>query len=192
MIALTAAPAGSRPPDWLLRQLPVGLLSEDFFVRFVSLFQAEAETLLSHADNLPHLADPRVAPPAMVRHMASWIGLPDGDADETVARQRERLTMGAQALRWRGTSQGLADTIEALTGSRPDVLEGGGVVGLGQIPADSCWVEIRVADTGPLSAPDFVSLIRDEVPAHVRCHIWVAGEQLWPTPSELVSKGPLS
>ena len=29
-----------RHPQWLLNQLPVGMLQSDFFVRFVSIFQA--------------------------------------------------------------------------------------------------------------------------------------------------------
>ena len=69
----------ARADDWLLAQLPAGMVAEDFFARFVRIFQAEAETLLAHADSLPHLADPRLAPPEMVRYLARWIGLPELD-----------------------------------------------------------------------------------------------------------------
>lgn len=171
---------GSRPPDWLLRQLPVGLLGEDFFVRFVSLFQAEAETLLAHADNLPHLADPQVTPPAMVRHMASWIGLPELDSAEDVERQREMLLLGARALRWRGTRRGLAAMIEALTGRRATVRDGGGVFAAGELPQDPAWVEIDVDGTGSLDSAAFIALVRDEIPAHVRYRVRVDGEQIHP------------
>lgn len=181
LVAATTAPtAGTRPPDWLLRQLPVGLLGEDFFVRFVSLFQAEAETLLAHADNLPHLADPQVTPRAMVRHMASWIGLPELDASEDLARHRELLLLGAQALPWRGTRRGLLAMIEALTGQRATVRDGGGVFATGELPPDPAWVEIDVNGTGSLDAAAFMSLVRDEIPAHVRCTVRVGGEQIHP------------
>ncbi len=171
---------GSRPSDWLLRQLPVGLLGEDFFVRFVSLFQAEAETLLAHADNLPHLVDPQVTPLVMVRHMAAWIGLPELDASEDIERQREQLLLGAQALRWRGTRRGLVAMIKALTGESATVRDGGGVFMTGELPQDPAWVEIDVDGTGSLDAAAFMTLVRDEIPAHVRCTVRVGGEQIHP------------
>ena len=65
----------SRHDDWLLNQLPAGMLGEDFFVRFVRIFQEQAGTLLAHADNLPYLADRTITPPAMVRWMSQWLGL---------------------------------------------------------------------------------------------------------------------
>ena len=64
-----------RSPDWLLNQLPVGMLSSDFFVRFVSLFQELGTTLLENADNVDHLPDVSVAPDAVVRWLGSWIGM---------------------------------------------------------------------------------------------------------------------
>ena len=45
-----------RSPQWLLNQLPVGMLDGDFFVRFVSIFQELGGTLLEDADNIEYLA----------------------------------------------------------------------------------------------------------------------------------------
>ena len=54
-----------RPPDWLTAQLPLGLVEDDLLRRFVAMFQAVADTMLEHVDNLGLLLDPSVAPPAM-------------------------------------------------------------------------------------------------------------------------------
>ena len=97
---------------WLLDQLPVGMVSDEFFARFVSIFQAEAGTLLAHGDNLPHLADPTVAPPAMVRWLADWIGLDGIDPDLPVLTQRRLVSTAARTLRRRGTPDALQQFLE--------------------------------------------------------------------------------
>ena len=51
-----------RRDDWLLAQLPVGMLEDDFFVRFVSIFQQVATTMLEDADNIEYVLDPTGAP----------------------------------------------------------------------------------------------------------------------------------
>ena len=83
---------------WLLDQLPVGMVSDDFFARFVQIFQEEAGTLVAHGENLPHLADPTVAPPAMVRWLASWIGLDGIDPGLPEATQRRMVTTAARTM----------------------------------------------------------------------------------------------
>ena len=39
--------------------------------------------------------------------------------------------------------------------------------------SDVAWVRMTVAGTGHLSGDEFVALVRDEVPAHVRVELWV-------------------
>ncbi len=53
-------------PDWMVNQLPVGMVQNDFFVRFVSIFQDVATTLLDDADNLEHIPDLTVTPTSMI------------------------------------------------------------------------------------------------------------------------------
>ena len=80
-------PGGDQPrrsPQWLLNQLPVGMLDGDFFVRFVSIFQELGATLLEDADNIEHLADVSVAPDAMVR----WLGVVDRHRDDRPVPRR--------------------------------------------------------------------------------------------------------
>ncbi|MCC2320961.1 phage tail protein [Cellulomonas xiejunii] len=171
-----------RAEDWLLAQLPAGMVAEDFFSRFVRIFQAEAETLLAHPDNLPYLADPRLAPPEMVRYLARWIGLPGLDADLPEDLQRDLLVAGAAALPWRGTAHGLRVLLEGYTGGPAHVVDGGGVHALGDEPTGTAWVRLEAASTGRLTQDELVELVRAEVPAHVRVELVVAGRTVWPRP----------
>src|SRR5690606_38241180 len=45
---------------------------------------------------------------------------------------------------------------------------------------DAAWVIMQVESTGGLPEPDFVALVADEVPAHVRAELWVDGRRVWP------------
>ena len=63
-----------RGNDWLAHQLPVGMTEDDFFMRFVTIFQRISDTVLDQIDSLPYMFDPSVAPDNMVRAMAEWIG----------------------------------------------------------------------------------------------------------------------
>jgi phage tail-like protein len=178
----------NRPEDWLLRQLPAGMLSEDFFVRFVSIFQAQAGTLVAHADNLDHLADVQLTPPAMIRWMSQWLGLPgiDGGFGEDV--QRRILTTAAQTLQWRGTATGLTAMLELYSGGPVSVTEGGGVFEQGAAPVGPAWVVLQVQSTGLYEEADFLSLVLDEVPAHVHAEIWVGQRRIWPTVEHLAER----
>lgn len=166
---------------WLVGQLPSAMLTDDFFVRFVALFQAEADTLMSHADSMPYLVDPTVAPPEMVRWLGSWIGVESIDAGLPVQRQREIVRASARTLALRGTARGLRAMLELLTGGPVEMIDGGGVFREGEAPADPARVLLRVATTGTLSESELVALVADEVPAHVRAELWVGGRRVWPT-----------
>lgn len=168
--------------SWMLQQLPSGMLTDDFFTRFVSIFQEQANTLMAHADNVPHLADPTLAPPEMVRWLASWIGVDALDAALPEQLQREIVRTAARTLAWRGTRTGLQQFLEVFSGGPAVVEDGGGVWTEGTAPTDTAWVVMRVESTGSLAEEDFVALVADEVPAHVRAELWVAGRKVWPTP----------
>lgn len=170
----------ARREDWLVRQLPQAMLAEDFFVRFVSLFQAQADTLVQHADNLEHLADRRLTPEPMIRFMSQWLGLPGIDGSFAPEAQRRILGTAAATLQWRGTRRGLVHLLELYSGGPVSVDEGGGVFEEGAAPAGDAWVRLGVASTGPLEEADFVRLVLDEVPAHVHVEIAVGGRIVWP------------
>ncbi len=182
MSVLTARTPASRPQDWLIRQLPAGMLSEDFFIRFVSLFQAEADTLLEHADAIENLADVQVAPATMVRYMSQWIGTPGIDAALPDAELRALVRATARAVRVRGTLTGLRIMVEAFTGAEATIEESGGVFRLGRAPLDQGWVRIKVPNAGNLRPTSLIDLVRDEIPAHLHVELWIADERVWATP----------
>ena len=178
----------NRHEDWMLHQLPGGMLSEDFFVRFVRIFQEQAGTLLAHADNLPHLADGGITPAAMVRWMAQWLGLSGIDPSFSEELQRQILATAGETLQWRGTSRGLRRLLELHSGGPVTVSEGGGVFEPGTAPEGPAWVVMEVQSTGLLEEADFLQLVLDEVPAHVHAEIWVGTRRAWPLPHRLPSE----
>lgn len=169
----------SRSPQWLLNQLPVGLLESDFFVRFVSLFQELGNGLLDNADNIDNLLDITVAPPEMVRWLGSWIGV--GSVDPSLPEELQRLIVAgsARSLRWRGTRHGIEQFLRMTTGGDCEVTDGGGVWEAGEAPPDVAWVRMKVASTGWLAEQDFIALVRDELPAHVRAQLFVGDRVIW-------------
>jgi phage tail-like protein len=173
-----------RSPQWLLNQLPVGMLDSDFFVRFVSLFQELGTGLLEDADNIDNLPDVSVAPDAMVRWLGSWIGVNSLDPSLPDELQRRIVDGSAQTLTWRGTVSGLRRFLELTTGGPAEVVDGGGVWREGDAPADTAWVRMAVQSTGWLLEPDFVELVRDEIPAHVRAELWVDDRCVWASETE--------
>lgn len=176
------APAStpSRRDDWLVNQLPAGMLGDDFFVRLVRIFQEQAQTLVAHADSLPHLADPQLAPIEMVRYMARWLGTEGIDDSYGPIAQRAVLRMVAETLPWRGTRFALTRLLELYTGGPATIIDGGGVYEENRVPDDVAWVRLEVTSTGPLPTEDFIALVLDEVPAHVRTEIVIAGTLVWP------------
>lgn len=173
-----------RHPQWLVNQLPVGMLNSDFFVRFVSLFQEMAESLLDGADQVEHVPDATVTPVPMLGHLASWIGVHTVDASLPEELQRIILRSSSKALAHRGTRRGLEGYLEMLSGGPVEVTDGGGVWVEGESPDDVAWVRMSVPGTGHLSEDEFVALIRDEIPAHVRAELYVRGRKVLSTLEE--------
>ncbi len=176
-----------RNANWMLNQLPVGMLDSDFFVRFVSIFQELGSSLLEDADNIDHLLDVSVAPDAMVRWMASWLGMQAIDPSLPDTLQRRIVRSAAETLAWRGTAAGLRRFLELVSGGPADVEEGGGVWRDGEAPADTAWVRLRVESTGWLQQADFVALVRDEIPAHVRAELVVGERTVWDSTNGVIT-----
>jgi phage tail-like protein len=169
-----------RRDDWLLAQLPMGMLEDDFFVRFVGIFQEVATTIMEGADNLDNIIDITVAPAPMVRYLGSWLGIEsiDGSLDHEVQRRIVRET--GQILAWRGTRRGLVQFLELLSGGPVEVTESGGVFAEGEGGTRPATVSMSVETTGWLSEQDFVKLVRDELPAQVTFELQVGDRRLWP------------
>lgn len=174
----------ARHPRWLVDQLPVGMAQSDFFVRFVGIFQEVAATLLDDADLVEHVADATVTPVPMLQALAGWIGIESVDQSLPEDLQRLIVRSSGQSLAHRGTVAGLRGFVEMLSGAPADVVDGGGIWREGEAPGDVAWVNVTVAGTGHLSEDEFVALVRDEVPAHVRVELWVGTRRVLSTMEE--------
>jgi phage tail-like protein len=172
--------APRRSSQWLLNQLPVGMLDADFFVRFVSIFQTVGSSMLENADNIDYLTDVTVAPDAMVRWLGSWIGTDTIDPSLEDELQRRIVASAAATLTWRGTVAGLKRFLELSSGGPAEVVDGGGVWRDGEAPSDTAWVRMTVQSTGWMDENDFIDLVRDEVPAHVYPELYVGERRIWP------------
>src|SRR3954452_13052560 len=157
----TASSAG-----WLVDQLPVGMLEDDFLVRFSSIFQDVADTLVDSVDAIDASADLTVAPDDFVRWLGSWIDAypHPGDGAQVAGSQRERAWIQAQAeaLSGRGTRPSLQLMLQELCGRRPvRVTDGGGVYREGQCPSgDPAWVRVELPALADVAATDVLELIR--------------------------------
>jgi len=171
-----------RRDDWLIHQLPVGMVEDDFLVRFLSIFQDVSETVLHQVDTLPHMFDPTVAPDALVRQMGQWIGVHAIDPSLPDEAQRTSVMEYASALPWRGTQRGIRQLLEAITEGRVTVSDSGGVYHEGEAPAAPPHVRLEIESTGWADEDDLVQIVRAELPATVTFELLIAGRTIWPTP----------
>lgn len=171
-----------RRHDWLVQQLPVGMVDDDFLVRFLSIFQSIADTVLHQVDTLPHMFDPTVAPDPMVRLMGRWIGIDWIDPSLDDELQRRMVLQYADLLQWRGTGRGMEMLLETITGGPAVVVDSGGVYHEGEAPAAQPHVRLEVESTGWADVDDLIAIVKAEVPATVTFELKVAGSTVWPTP----------
>ncbi len=169
-----------RRPDWLIHQLPVGMTEDEFLVRFVSIFQEVADTVLHQADTIPHLFDPSVAPDQVVRLMGAWIGIDWIDSTLPDHLQRRIVREYAALLRWRGTARGMRQLLELITDGPATVVDSGGVYVDGAAPRMAPHVRLEVASAGWADENDLLRIVRAELPASVTFQLMVAGRQIWP------------
>jgi phage tail-like protein len=173
-----------RRPDWLLDQLPVGMTEDDFFARFVRIFQGVSDTVLHQVDNVPHLFDVAVAPDTMVRTVGAWLGVDWIDPSLPDHLQRRIVREYSAGLLWRGTKAGLTRLLELVCDAPPgDVLvEDSGGVYTEDVPNTAPHVRMSVPDTGWTTAPDLLRIVRSELPATVTFELAVGGRMIHPTP----------
>jgi phage tail-like protein len=169
-----------RRDDWLINQLPVSMVEDEFLVRFLRIFQDVAETVFHQIDNLPHMFDPSVAPLSMVRTLGGWVGLDWIDPSLDDERQRQIVTKYFSLLRWRGTKRGMRQLLELITESPATVEEIGGVYEEGETPAGIGHVVLRVARSKWASEADLLRIVRSELPAAVTFELYLGDKRLWP------------
>jgi len=183
---MSAAPTtnGVRPAtrrsDWMISQLPIGMLDDDFFVRFVSIFQGVGSTLLDGVDNIGNIMDATVTPGAFLPWLGSWLGL-DWLASSLPEETKRRVVLNyGDLLAWRGTREGLTQFLKVLTADTVEVTETGGVFASGEAPSGPPTVEIHVSSSAEIPDRDLVTIVRDELPAAVTFELWVGPRRVWP------------
>ena len=153
---------------------------DDFLARFVSVFEAIATTHLEHIDQLEHIFDRTVAPPAMARALGRCVGVDVLDAALPEALQRDVLVEMRKLARSQGTGQRLTRVLELVTTAPVEIVDSGGVYVDGDAPSAAPHVRIAVESAGWMDEDDLVGLVRRELPASVTFELWLADRCLWP------------
>jgi phage tail-like protein len=166
---------------WLVDQLPLAMLDDDFMVRFLGIFQEIADTYMAQVDQLEHVVDTAVAPDAMVRLLGAWLGAPPIDASLPDGVQRRIVRENGAMLQWRGTALGLRHLVEMVTEEPAEIVESGGVYAEGEAPPNPGHVMIRVPSSGWTTEDDLLDLVRGELPASVTFELVVGDRTIWPT-----------
>lgn len=173
---------------WLLRNLPVVMQEDELLARVVTVFEEIATTTRHAVVSVDRAADLSTTTPGMVDYLGSWIGAPHGGHAADVAHHRRIVAAAGATLGGRGTAGALRALLAAVTGGPVEVVDPGGV--RREARAERRPVVVRVTTCGTLRPAELVALVRDEVPAHVGCEIWMGEEQLWP--STTLDRTPLT
>jgi phage tail-like protein len=164
----------------MVGQLPIGMLDDEFFVRFVSIFQGVGSTLLDGVDNIANVIDVTTTPEAFLPWLGSWLALDWLHPSLAEGTKRRVVRHYGELLAWRGTRRGLTRFLEVLTAGAVEVTETGGVFASGEAPFGPPAVTVRLASTAGLPDRDLVALVREELPAAVTFELRVGERKLWP------------
>lgn len=173
-----------RRDDWLLHQLPVGMVEDDFLARFLRIFQTIADTQLHQIDTIPHMFDPNVAPDNMVRALGAWIGIDWIDSSLPDELQRRIVLEYSDLVQWRGTARGLRQLLELISLEPAVVIDSGGVHIEDDVEPNPPHVKLYVASPGWATAADLLRIVRNELPASVTFELHVGSRRLWPPEPE--------
>lgn len=169
-----------RRDDWLVHQLPIGMTDDDFFVRFVRIFQTMADTVLHQVDNMPHLFDVNVAPESLVRTIGAWMGVDWIDPSLPDHLQRRIVREYSAGLMWRGTKPGLLRLLELICEGVVLVEDSGGVFTGEDVPAMAPFVRMTVPKPTWATEADLLRIVRAELPASVTFELIVGGQLVFP------------
>jgi phage tail-like protein len=163
---------GLASPHPIGETLPAMLVEDDFTQRFTAGIDDVLAPLVSTLDNLAAYLDPALAPEDFLAWLAEWVGVAV-DPRWPLERRRAVVARAVDLYAWRGTARGLADHVEAVTGTRPEIRDSG---------ATSWSRRAGTSDAGPAGGAELVvtlpglseadrtrlaALVRATVPAHV-------------------------
>lgn len=149
---------------WLVQQLP-RVMGEDPVIRgFVSALEEVSDTVTARVDGIQDQFDVDLAPPEMLRYLASWLGV-HLEPTDSAAYQRSLIRAVGRFLGWRGTRVGVQGLLEAATGCTVAVRDSGGVfLEHEDVPAHRAEIEITVEGATQLTGRQVRRLLEDELP----------------------------
>jgi phage tail-like protein len=149
---------------WLVGQLPRTMAADPVLLGLVTAFEEVADTVRERIDSVEHQVDTGLATPEMLQFLASWLGLQLEPSDPP-EYQRSLVREVGHLLGWRGTRHGVEGLLEAATGSRVTVTDGGGVYGRDDpVPPPDPVVVVRLDHTGHLSERQVRGFLKAELP----------------------------
>jgi len=169
---------------WLVGQLPQAMARDQVVAGFVRACQEVTDGLRDRVESIEHELDVDLAAPEMLTFVAAWLGVQAellATPDEPVQDAQRRLIRAVgHVLGWRGTRRGVEILLEALTGSRVDVSDSGGIFGRDdQLPPADDVVRVTLTHTGGLSKNQVLAFLAEELPvgARVELHVRSRGKR---------------
>jgi phage tail-like protein len=149
---------------WLVSQLPRAMAADPVLRGFATAFEEVADTVRDRVNAVEHQVDTGLATPEMLQFLASWLGL-SLEPTDPAEYQRALVREVGRLLGWRGTRHGIEGLLEAATGSRVTVSDGGGVFGRDDpIPPPNSMVTVRLDHTGHLTEQQVLRFLEAELP----------------------------
>jgi phage tail-like protein len=167
--------AGQVNPLPVGTRLPGVLIDDELARQFCGGMDEALAPVVLTLDCLPAYLDPLTTPADVLPWLAEWLGL-ELDPNESVARQRHLLRKTATSLRWRGTVRGLRDTVEFITGIRPEIEEPGASewsatagAALPGRPGTDVVVRLRTPEPDEIDLRRVEEAVAAVLPANLRC-----------------------
>ncbi|MEJ3750440.1 phage tail protein [Actinomycetes bacterium KLBMP 9797] len=152
------------PTGWLVEQLPRAMAADPVLRGFTAAFEEVADTVLARVDGIEHQVDAGLATPEMLQFLGSWLGL-FLERTDPLPYRRELVRQVGRLLGWRGTRYGIEGLLEAATGARVTVSDGGGVYGRREpVPPPDPVVRVSLEHTGHLSERQVRGFLDAELP----------------------------
>jgi len=158
---------------WLVDQLPRTMSQDPVLRDFVTAFEQVADTVRERIDSVEHQVDTGLASPEMLQFLGSWLGVELEPTDPAEYRRSMVREVG-RLLGWRGTRYGVEALLEAATGARVTVIDGGGVYGhRDTVPPENPVVVVQMDHTGHLTERQVLGFLHSELPlgAQVRLDV---------------------
>lgn len=183
MTAFRAEPGPDPRRGWLIDQLPAAMRRDPVVGGFVRAFQEIGDSIRAQVDDVEYELDIDLASTEMLSYLASWLGVEIDTAivasDDVRLRDAQRRLVRAvgKTLIWRGTRRGVEALLEALTDSRVDVSDSGGIFGAADpIPPADDVVVIEIDHLGSLTRQQILAFLADETPVGARVDLRVRSD----------------